>query len=121
MRRAAPEMVLIAMPYYPLRAGEIGLPRDSGPFGLLGRVDMQHQARNLGPAGAVGFGLQQPHVGHEVLLVIAGQPVGVGRGVRQGRVRRRSLHQTFPPLAHNPTISSQPQWPLQSLRVAVAT
>lgn len=37
----------------------MGVPRAARAIRLSLRIDMQHDPRNLGPVGAVGFGVEQ--------------------------------------------------------------
>ena len=50
-------------------------------------VDVQDEARDLAPIRSIPSGVEQPEVGHDVLLVVAGEN-GISRsGVGDGRDR----------------------------------
>jgi hypothetical protein len=55
---------------HPFGAGEMPLPCAAGARGFTCRVDVEHDTRDLRPVGSVGFGIEKPQIGDEMLLVI---------------------------------------------------
>jgi len=73
--RATAKKMRVAMRGHPFGAGQMalkGLPR---PGGLLRRIDLKNDPRNLSSIGPFGIGIEKPQIGDEVLLVIARQRV----------------------------------------------
>ena len=56
---------------------------------------MQHQAGYLGPIGACGLRIKEPHIGDEMFLVVRGQGLGVRSKISNGRIERRLSHVAF--------------------------
>ena len=72
----------------------MGLPDASCPPGLTGRIDVQHNGRHLGPIRALCVGVEEAQICNEMLLVVAGQDVGVWSSIGYGRRGRRLWHKT---------------------------
>jgi hypothetical protein len=45
------------------------------------RINMQNDARNLAPVGALGVGIEQPKICHQMFLIVARQHRGGWRHV----------------------------------------
>ena len=60
---------------HPFGAGQMAFPCLSSTGGLLLRIDLKNDPRDLGPIRALGVGIKKPQIGDEVLLVIARQRV----------------------------------------------
>ena len=51
--------VPISVLCHPLGTRQMGFPRPARPLRLAGRINMQHEARHLGPVRALGVGVQE--------------------------------------------------------------
>jgi hypothetical protein len=51
--------VPISVVCHPLGTRQMGFPRPARPLRLAGRINMQHEARHLGPVRTVGVGVQE--------------------------------------------------------------
>ena len=71
MRRPATRQMLVAVLGHPAGASEVCLPGAPGAVGLAVRIEVQHDPGDLGPVGAVRFGVEQAEIGDQVLFVIA--------------------------------------------------
>ncbi len=52
----------VALLGHPAGASEVGLPGAPGALGLAVWIEVQHDPRDRGPVGAVGFGVEQPEI-----------------------------------------------------------
>lgn len=73
----------------------MALPSSACARGLCRGIDMQHEAGYLGPFGAVGRSVKEPHIGDEMILVVGGQSLGARRNIGNGRIERGLGHVAF--------------------------
>jgi hypothetical protein len=73
MRYVPSEEVLVPVRRHPLRASEVALPCAPRPFRLAPGIDMEHEARDLLPVGALAVGVEQSKVGDQMLVVLSVQ------------------------------------------------
>ena len=60
---------------HPFGPGQMALPGKPCAGGLVGRIDLKNDPRDLDPIRAFGIGIEKPQISDEVLLVIARQRV----------------------------------------------
>jgi hypothetical protein len=77
---AAQEMP-VSVRRHPFGAGQMALPGTPRAGGLLLRIDLKNDPRDLGPTRAFGIGIKKPQISDEVLLVIARQSVSRGGSI----------------------------------------
>jgi hypothetical protein len=68
---SAAKQMPVAMFGHPAGTSEVCFPGAPGALGLAVWIEMQHEPRDLGPIGAVIFGVDQAQIGDQVLFVIA--------------------------------------------------
>lgn len=95
MRRPAAKQMPVAVLGHPASASEVCLPGAPGALGLVIRIEVEHDPRDLGPVGAVLFGVEQAEISDQVLLVIAGQDRRGRRVIGDIRIERRLLHGAY--------------------------
>ena len=78
---AAAQEMPVAVRRHPFGAGQMAFPCLPSTGGLLLRIDLKNDPRNLGPIRALGIGIKKPQISDEVLLVITRQRVSRGRSV----------------------------------------
>jgi hypothetical protein len=93
--------MLVTIIAQPTGTSEMRFPGTSRALGLLGGIDVQDDIGNFLPVGSLSFRIQNPQIGDQVLFVVFGQDASTGRGVGDGRVKRRSTHTTYPSGAKN--------------------
>jgi hypothetical protein len=89
---AAAEEMLVAVRRHPFGAGEMALEGSPCAGGLLPRIDLKYDPRDLGPIRALGIGVEKTEIGEEVGLVISGQCVGAWSEVGNIRVEAWFRH-----------------------------
>src|ERR1700681_2033368 len=75
---------------HPRGPGEMALPRTVGAGGVARGIDVQDDARDLGPVGAISFGIKDSEIGDEVFHVVAGEGIYVRNLVSAVRIERCS-------------------------------
>jgi hypothetical protein len=95
MRCPAFQKMAIAMLRHPLGARQVTLPRESRALGLLCRIDVQDDTRNLGPIRTLSFGVEEAQIGNEMLLIVPGKNVGLGGLVGNWGIKRRLGHDHY--------------------------
>jgi hypothetical protein len=95
MRCPAFQKMAIAMLRHPLGARQVTLPGASRALGLLCRIDVQDDTRNLGPIRTLSLGVEEPQIGNEMLLIVTGQNVGLGGLVGNWGIKRRLGHDHY--------------------------
>ena len=75
---------------HPSGAGEMALPRMAGACGFARRIDVEHDARHLGPVRIVSLGIKNSEIGDEVFHVVAGEGIYVRNLVSTVRIERCS-------------------------------
>src|SRR5579884_1109949 len=92
MRRAAVQKMAKTVLRYPLRTGQMALPRAPGTIRFAFWIDVQNDFCHFLPVCPFCVGVEQAQIGDEMLLVVARQiPVG-RRNVRDRRIERWRLH-----------------------------
>jgi len=81
MRCATPKEVSVAAFGHPASARQMRGPGPVRALGLLRRIDVENDPRDLVPVCSFGLGIEQTQIRHEVLLVIAGDHAAAGSGV----------------------------------------
>ena len=76
MSGTAAQKMLVAVRHHPFGALQMALPHSPCTIGLLRRIDLQNDSRDLGPIGAFGFSVEKSQVADKVLLVIRRQRLG---------------------------------------------
>src|ERR1700674_3605162 len=79
----------VAVLCHPFGTGHMTLPGAPGAFMFTRRIDVEHDARNFGPIGAIGFGIKKTQIGDEMFVVVAGQFVSMRSLVGNRRIERR--------------------------------
>jgi hypothetical protein len=92
VRNSATKQMPIAVLGHPAGTSEVRLPGAPGALGLAVRIEMQHDPRDIGPIGAVIFGVEQAQIGDRVLFVIACQDRCTWRFIGDTLVKWRLLH-----------------------------
>lgn len=77
---------------HPPGARQMALPSSVRARRLCGGIDMQYQAGYLGPIGARGLRIKEPHISDEMFLIVSGQGLGVRGKISNGRIERRLSH-----------------------------
>jgi hypothetical protein len=80
----------VAVLGHPLGSGELALPRTVGAGGVARGIDVQDDARDLGPFGAISFRIKDSQIGDEVLHVVAREGIYVRNLVSAVRIERCS-------------------------------
>src|SRR6516225_3498480 len=93
-RGPAPQKMLIAVPGHPFRACQMALPGTARARRLARGIDVQDETGRLGPVRSVGLGIKEAQVGDKVLLVVAGQSLGIWGRIGHRRIERRLRHET---------------------------
>ena len=88
MRCPAFQKMAIAMLRHPLGARQVTLPGASRALGLLFRIDVQDDTRNLGPIRTLSLGVEEAQIGNEMVLIVAGKNVGLGDLVGNWGIKR---------------------------------
>lgn len=68
---SAAKQMPVAMFGHPAGTSEVCFPGVPGALGLAVWIEMQHEPRDLGPIGAVIFGVEQAQIGDQMQFVIA--------------------------------------------------
>ena len=55
---------------HPFGAGQMTVECMSCAIGLAIGINMQHDPRNLPPVGTFGVGIEQPQIGHQMVLIV---------------------------------------------------
>ncbi len=76
MRHTAAQKMLVAVCHHPFGPIQMAFPHPPCAIGLLHRIDLQNDSRDLAPIGAFGFRVEKPKVADDVLLVIRCQRLG---------------------------------------------
>ena len=84
------EQKFVALFGHPAGAGEMALPRTVGAGGVARGIDMQDDARDLGPVGAISFRIKDSEIGDEVFHVVAGEGIYMRNLVSAVRIERCS-------------------------------
>jgi hypothetical protein len=92
LRGAATQQMSIAMFSHPFGAGQMTVERMSRAIWLPIRINMQHNPRYLAPIRALGVGVEEPQISHNMFLVVARQRRGGGRHVSNIGVERGLLN-----------------------------
>lgn len=71
VRNSAAKQMPVAMFGHPAGTSEMCFPGAPGALALAVWIEMQHEPRDLGPIGAVIFGVEQAQIGDQMLFVIA--------------------------------------------------
>lgn len=66
---------------HPFGAGQMAFPYLPSTCGLLLRIELKNDPRDLGPIRALSLGIKKPQISDEVLFVITRQRVSCGRSV----------------------------------------
>jgi hypothetical protein len=80
--------MFVALFSHPAGAGEMALSRTVGTGGVARGIDVQDDARDLGPVGAISFRIKDSQIGDEVFHVVAGEPIYVRNLVSTVRIER---------------------------------
>jgi hypothetical protein len=89
------QKMAIAMLRHPLGARQVAFPGPPRARGLLRRIDVQHNACDLGPIRTFGGRVEEAEIGNEMLLVVAGKNVSLGRLVSNWGIKRRFGHDYY--------------------------
>ncbi len=76
MSGTAAQKMLVAVCHHPFGPIQMAFPHPPCAIGLLHRIDLQNDSRDLAPIGAFGFRVEKPKVADDVLLVIRRQRIG---------------------------------------------
>jgi hypothetical protein len=76
----------------------------AGTDGFAGWIDMERDARPLGPECSVCFGVKEPEVGNEMLEVVRGQLVGRRCLISNVGIERGLVHDVILAVANDSTL-----------------
>jgi hypothetical protein len=77
---------------HPLRTREVTIEGTFSALDIMISVDVQHYPRDIAPVGTFRIGIQHPHIGDGVLMVVRREH-WLGRSkVGNVRVKGRALH-----------------------------
>ena len=96
IRCTATQKMSVAGFSHPSRAGEMALPGPFCPVRLPLGIDVKHNASDFAPIRPFGFRIEQPQIGHEVLLIIPCQNGIAWSAVRNRWIERRRFHAAVP-------------------------
>ncbi len=73
--------MMVSVRCHPFGAGQMAFPCLPSAGGLVRRIDLKNDPRNLDPICALGIGIKKPQISDEVLFVVARQRVSRGGSV----------------------------------------
>jgi hypothetical protein len=100
------QKMAIAMLRHPLGASQVAFPGPPRALGLLRRIDLQDDTRNLGPIRTLSLGVEEAQIGNEMVLIVAGKNVGLGDLVGNWGIKRFG-HDHY---HHCPEGEREPSW-----------
>ena len=96
---------------HPLGARQVAFEGALRPLGFMGRINLEHDTRDIDPIRTFGLRIEKAQVGGEVFLVVSSKNLGVrcliGYGRIEGRLRR--CHK-YPCLREEREASRQGTW-----------
>ena len=96
IRCTATQEMSVAGFSHPPRASEMALPGPFCPVRLPLGIDVKHDTGDFAPIRPFGFRIEQPQIGHEVLLIIPCQNGIAWSAVRNRWIERRRFHTAVP-------------------------
>ena len=94
MRCSTTQKMPVAILGHPAGAGQVGGPDSLGLLGIVRRIEMQNDPRDLPPIRAFRIGIEKAQISDEVLLVVAGEDVGRRSSIRYWRIELGWLHES---------------------------
>ena len=95
LRCSAIEQMLVTTHGHPFCTGQVAFPCTLSALKLLRRIDVQDDFGHVLPVGSSLFRIEQTQICDQVQLVVFGQRVIDRRGIVNGRVKLRALHQHY--------------------------
>jgi hypothetical protein len=96
---------------HPPGARQVAFEGASRPLGFMGRINLEHDTRDIDPIRTFGLCIKKTQVGGEVFVVVSVKNLGVGCLIGHGRIegRLRRSHK-YPSLCEEREASRQGTW-----------